>query len=82
MKGVVGFALYVLLSVLNAGFVNADLRAAGWSSTMTERGARGHCAFAIGWSLAGVSWIVTPFVTGFYYNGWSLNCYAAKGEYE
>lgn len=69
--------LWIGGSVINAGFINANFRAQHPRLLDSERWARQQCGFALFISsLTPLAWVVTPFMTGFYYDGWSLNCHA------
>jgi hypothetical protein len=64
--------LYIGVALINAGFVYADLDSKHGKSLCLAREHRGNLAFSIGWSLLPFTTVITPFVTGFYYNGWRL----------
>lgn len=61
----------IILSVINAGFLNANIRAD--IPPKDSRMARYDLAFCVGISLIPVVWLITPFVTGFYMDGWTLS---------
>lgn len=63
--------LWVLLSFVNAGFIYADTYGR-YPDLHSYRWNRETAGFCIGWSMTGVAWIITPFVTGFYYDGWKF----------
>lgn len=63
--------MWIILSVVNAGFINAYFRAE--IRPRGRRDARGSLAFCIGVSLVPFTWIITPFLTGFYMDGWTLS---------
>jgi hypothetical protein len=74
MKALLYILLSLSLSIANAGFVNASFRADYPMLCSKQKWARENLAFSIGWSLFPVlPLIVTPFVTGFYYSGWTLS---------
>lgn len=81
-RGAIQLAMAVMcwlaLGFTNAGFVYADLygRYDDFRGPAQPRYARDDCAFALGYSfLAGpITWVITPFQTGFYYSGWKLPC--------
>lgn len=63
--------LWIILSVINAGFINASLRVD--CPPKDRREARKTLALCVGMSLIPVIWIVTLFLTGFYMDGWTLS---------
>jgi hypothetical protein len=65
--------IWIVISVVNAGFVNANFRAEFEDLCHSSRWARNHLAFSIGWSLFPLSAVLTPFMTGFYQDGWTLS---------
>ena len=65
-------AAWLAASVANAGFVNGYFRTKFHDLDQSALDARSDIAFSIGWSLFPPSWIMTPFVTAFYYGGWTL----------
>ena len=77
MKMISIILIWISISILNAGFVFAD-----WDDqygqnscsikTRSTKTHRTNLGFSIAWSLIPPSWILTPFVTGFYYSGWRL----------
>lgn len=62
--------IYIIGVIGNSGFSLADLQARFPPKNYYDY--RNHLAFSIGWSLFPVSWIVCPFLTGFYQYGWTL----------
>lgn len=63
--------MWIILSVVNAGFVNAYFRAE--IPPRDRREARKELVFCVGASLVPIIWIFTPFFTGFYMDGWTLS---------
>ena len=79
--------MWLILGILNSGFVNADLEHEfDFISDKNCRNYRHDLSFAIGWSvlLGPLGAAVTPFTTGFYEHGWRLlpreDCAPGKTE--
>ncbi len=73
MKWLVGLILYIGIAIGNAGALNADLRGNTPRLHQSAREARHTLGMSIFFALMPPAVIVTPFVTGFYYNGWTLD---------
>lgn len=67
----IGFAIaaWLAIAVINSGFVYANFYEK-YPTLHSARHNREDGAFAVGWSLFPPAWIITPFETGFYYDGW------------
>ena len=64
--------IWLVGAFINSGFVYADFRGR-WPILNSPRDIREDTGMAILFSLLPVvGWIVTLFVTGFYYHGWKL----------
>jgi hypothetical protein len=74
MKGCSVWAcLWIAISVGNAGFVLPDQERSWGDREKICTHYREDLTFSVGWSLTGLAWLVTPFVTGFYASGWRLS---------
>lgn len=74
VKIALGIIVYIVAAILlNAGPTNADFRAAFPTLCTDPRWAKHNQAFAIGWGLLPPAFVLTPFMTGFYVNGWTLS---------
>jgi len=71
-SAVLALVVYSALYVLSVGGINANFRATWPNLCMNERYTREHLVFAVGWSLIPSAPLVTPFITGFYQDGWTL----------
>jgi hypothetical protein len=70
MKKTLGIlVLWAACSFTNAGFVNAHFEQQFSGSCDFYRG---DLASAVGLSMFPLTWILTPFLTGFYEHGWRL----------
>jgi len=76
MKYIPYAVLWVTAAILNAGFLNADFRGRFPALTRNPDWTHHNCADALGINLPvlPVAVVMTPFLTGFYYHGWTLSC--------
>lgn len=66
-------SLYLLQVPVTTGFINANLQHNACSSYPDEHRQREELAFAMFLGLMPIGWVITPFVTGFYQDGWTLS---------
>lgn len=76
-----GLIAYIALVFLHAGIINADFRGefSDFRYRCTAKDGRGHLAFSFGMAMVPIFWIISPFMTGFYQHGWTLNSGAWGG---
>lgn len=68
--------VWLILSWVNAGFLHASFHAE-FPELFNRRHCRYDQSFSLGISLVPVTWVVTPFVTGFYADKWEWSCTGA-----
>ena len=70
MKIISALVVYATMTVLTAGFLNANSR---YGYYVNAYHGRENLAVSFGFSLLPPTWIIAPFMTGFYQDGWTLN---------
>jgi hypothetical protein len=73
MAKLVIIPIWVAISILNAGFINASFRMQWPDLYQSPVAAADGRNFALLWSLFPPCWVITPFVSGFYSRGWTLD---------
>lgn len=69
-KWVAILLIYVGLVTANTGFLNSHFEYYFYEPVCKDY--RGDLAFSVAISLVPLTWIITPFMTGFYEHGWRL----------
>lgn len=65
--------LWVCLAIGNAGFLHASFMNGSYQYLpYDKREVRQDLTICIGFSMLPPMWVITPFVTGFYQDGWTL----------
>lgn len=70
---IISVVLYIAFAVWNAGAINANMRGEYWYRSQNKRERVQTLSFSVGIALFPPTWIVSPFITGFYQDGWSLS---------
>lgn len=73
LKFIVGTCVYLGLSIFNAGALNADLRGSFSKLYQSPYHARSAFSTSLAFGLFPPMWFIAPFITGFYYHGWTLD---------
>lgn len=72
MKKLVALSIYLAISLLTAAGMNASFRAEFRHITSDARQSRQNFTVSLLFGLLPPEWIVVPFMTGFYQDGFSL----------